>query len=219
MTNLAKLSSANRWTVVVAAAVVIVATALGVAALTDRDTMMQGRGAHAGWSDDPGGRMPMRAVHVAGESDFLAEMIAHHREAVESAGELQRSDRADMRALGEAIVRSQSAQIRQMEAWLRSWYPEQPAADYRPMMRDLASLSGDELDRAFLRDMIGHHMAAVMMSQHLLLRGTEHDDVAELARSIRDDQHDEIIQMQSWLSDWFDEDWRGGMGMMWMSRR
>ena len=36
------------------------------------------------------------------------------------------------------------------------------------MMRDLSGLSGDRLDRTFLEDMIGHHMAAVTMSQRLL---------------------------------------------------
>ena len=41
--------------------------------------------------------------------------------------------------------------------------------------------------------MVGHHMAAVMMSQQLLMRGLdEHRAVADLARTIRDDQMDEI---------------------------
>jgi hypothetical protein len=51
------------------------------------------------------------------------------------------------------------------------------------------------------------------MSQHLLWRGTDHEDVAQLAGKIRDDQHAEIIQMQRWLAQWFDIDWRHGMGM------
>jgi uncharacterized protein (DUF305 family) len=100
------------------------------------------------------------------------------------------------------------------DAWLADRYPEQSTTvDYRPMMRDLSGLSGDRLDRAFLQDMISHHMAAVMMSQHLLWRGTDHEEVAALAQSIRDDQHAEINQMQRWLTQWFDTDWRGmGMG-------
>ena len=82
------------------------------------------------------------------------------------------------------------------------------------MMRDLAGLSADRLDRTFLEDMIGHHMAAVMMSQHLLWRGTDHEEVGDLARSIRDDQHAEIIRMQRWLALWFDADMHTmGMGM------
>ena len=142
------------------------------------------------------------------EPDYLVEMIAHHREAVAAAGELARSDRPEMRAFGESIVVTQTAQIEQMTSWLAEWYPDvSTATDYQPMMRDLTGLSGDRLDRAFLQDMIRHHMAAVMMSQHLLWRGTAHDDVARLARTIRDDQHAEIIQMQRWLTQWFHAGW------------
>lgn len=177
--------------------VMITATLAGVAVL--------------GLDDDrrPGtGPMIMGVFASADESDYLVEMVAHHGEAVEAAGELARSDRPAMRAFGDSIVKSQSAQIDQMSAWLADWYPGQdPDAGYQPMMRDLTELSGDRLDRAFLEDMVGHHMMAVMMSQRLLSQGTDHQEVADLARSIRDDQREEIIQMQRWLSEWFDIDW------------
>lgn len=61
--------------------------------------------------------------------------------------------------------------------------------DYQPMMQDPTAVSGYRLDRAFLQDMIGHHMVAVMLSQYLFSRGTDHQGVAGLAESIRDDQH------------------------------
>jgi len=183
------------------------ATALGVV-IANRDDDTRPR-------MGPGmGPMMMGSAAVASEAEYLAEMIAHHEEAVAAARELARSDRPQMRAFGESIVETQTAQIEQMTAWLADWYPEQSTAvDYRPMMRDLSALSGDRLDRTFLQDMVRHHMAAVMMSQHLLWRGTDHEDVAQLARAIRDDQHAEIIQMQRWLTQWFDLDWRHGMGM------
>lgn len=166
------------------------------------------------------GPMMMGLNASADESDYLVEMVAHHEEAVTAARELARSDRSALRAFGESIVEVQSAQIDQMLAWLDEWYPEQDTdADYQPMMRDLTELSGDRLDQAFLEDMVGHHMMAVMMSQHLLSQGTEHEEVADLARSIRDDQHVEIIHMQRWLSQWFDVDWPGrGRGPGWMGR-
>jgi uncharacterized protein (DUF305 family) len=72
------------------------------------------------------------------------------------------------------------------------------------MMRDLSQLRGDALDRAFLEDMIRHHMMAVMMSQQLLNRQlVEHRDVRPFAESIRDTQTAEIRTMQQWLRDWF----------------
>lgn len=144
-------------------------------------------------------------------------MIAHHQEAVAAAGELARSARPEMRAFGRDIVATQTAQIQQVQAWLADWYPGRSTeGDYQPMMRDLSGLSGDRLDRVFLQDMVGHHMAAVMMSQQLLVRGTaEHDQVSDLARTIRDEQHTEIFWMQDRLTDWFDAGRRGmGPAMM-----
>jgi uncharacterized protein (DUF305 family) len=145
-------------------------------------------------------------AEVDSEAEYLAEMIAHHQEAIEAAGELARSDRPEMRAFGEDIVRSQSAQVEQMTEWLAEWYPEQSLdVDYEPMLRDLTGLSGDRLDRVFLQDMVGHHMMAVMMSMRLLALGPDHDEVADLAETIRDEQHAEIWQMREWLREWFDD--------------
>ena len=172
-------------------------------AVTDDDNWSGHRGAMMSVGNGSG--HGMHGTSVASEYAFLAEMVAHHEEAVMAAGELQRSGRPEMREFGESIVESQTAQIDQMEGWLAEWYADRPGqVDYRPMMRDLSDLSGDELDRVFLEDMIGHHMAAVMMSQQLLARGVaDHEEVEELAATIRDEQHDEIFQMQEWLRDWF----------------
>jgi len=139
------------------------------------------------------------------EFDYLAHMIPHHAEAVAAARNLARSARPEMRAFGARIVQTQSAEIEQMRAWLREWYPNRPTdVAYHPMMRDLSGLSGDELDRAFLDDMIPHHRHAVMMSQYLLRHGVaEHEQVAELARTIRDTQTQEIAQMREWRRAWF----------------
>ena len=141
---------------------------------------------------------------VRSEADYLVEMVAHHEDAIVAASELERSDRRRMRALGRSIVESQSAQVEQMRAWLSAWYPDEDDADYEPMMSDLGGLSGDRLDRRFLREMVPHHMMAVMMSQQLLVRGmAEHDEVATLARTIRDDQRAEIRLMVRWSRAWF----------------
>ena len=165
------------------------------------------------WDEDNWGSMMMGSAAALGEPEYLAEMVAHHQEAVAAASQLARSDRPQMRAFGESIVTTQSAQIEQMMAWLASWYPEQSTTvEYRPMMRDLSGKSDEQLDRTFLQDMIGHHMAAVMMSQQLLWHGTDHEEVAQLAQAIRDDQHAEISQMQRWLAQWFDAAVRHGMG-------
>ncbi|WP_197048593.1 DUF305 domain-containing protein [Streptosporangium roseum] len=146
-------------------------------------------------------------MRVDDEFDYLTQMLPHHQEAVTAARQLRRSERPQMRRLGESIVATQSAEIVKMKAWLDQWYSgRSTAVGYRPMMRDLSKLSGDALDEAFLRDMIPHHMGAIMMSQQLLMRGrAEHEQVAAFARTVRDDQHAEMFQMRQWLADWFGE--------------
>lgn len=186
------------------AAVVVVAMAaalVGVVRLARDDDGRPGSGRGLGMMGAGGSMMGGRGR--LDEAAYLTEMVAHHEEAVVAAHELARSDRPQLRALGTAIVETQTAQVERMRTWLAAWYPDEPPAqDYRPMMDDLSGLSGDRLDRTFLREMVVHHMAAVMMSQHLLLRGVEHDEVAELARAIRDGQHAEIVVMRRWLARW-----------------
>jgi uncharacterized protein (DUF305 family) len=142
-------------------------------------------------------------MRATSEYAYLAEMVPHHLEAIDAAQELRRSERPEVRQLGENIVASQRAQVRLMEGWLDRWYPDRPARDpgYQPMMRDLSGLDGDALDRAFLTDMVRHHMMAIMSSQHLLLSGdVEHPEVADLASAIRDEQREEIVLMHRLLS-------------------
>jgi len=185
------------------AAVVVLATTAAAVSMSGRD------GSNDEWMPGWHGGHAMGGDLADNEFSYLTEMVTHHQEAVDAARHLARSERPQMRAFGRDIVATQSAQINQMNGWLAAWYPgRQTEQDYRPMMRDLSGLEGDRLDRAFLQDMVVHHMAAVRMSQQLLARGSaDHADVAELARTIRDAQHAEIFQMQSWLTAWFGTGW------------
>jgi len=224
--------------VAVLAAVVVLTTTAAAVTMSIRNDG-DGNRSHpmmrAGASNDPGPDTPFggwmpgggRGLMMGGpvardEFSYLTHMVAHHQEAVEAARHLTRSGRPQMRAFGRDIVATQSAQIDRMKGWLATWYAGRSTdADYRPMMRDLSGLSGDRLDRVFLQDMVVHHMAAVMSSQQLLAHGrAEHPQVETLARTIRDEQHAEIFQMQSWLTTWFGVSWRPGRagmgrGSMW----
>lgn len=146
------------------------------------------------------GMMDAMQVDIESELDFLTHMIPHHQEAVATAVYLRdNSERPEMKGFAEEIIETQSAEIAQMKDWLETWYPdEQYSVDYQPMMRNLENLEGNALDRAFLEDMIPHHMTAVMMSQQLLARGlSEHEEVATLATIIRDSQRNEIQNQPS----------------------
>ena len=148
----------------------------------------------------------MQGSHVDSEFAYLTQMIPHHTEAVAAAEALlARSDRPEMKDFAQSIIATQTAQIDEMKADLARWYPgRDTTAEYTPMMRDLSQLAGDELDQAFLQDMIPHHGMAVMMSQQLLARDlAEHQEVTDLATTIRDEQRAEIMTMMEWLQSWF----------------
>lgn len=136
------------------------------------------------------------------EFDYLAQMIAHDRETVAAAMQLRRSSAPEMRRLGERVVATQTAEIATMKAWLAKWYPGRSTmVGYQPMMRDLSKLSGDTLNKTFLKGMIPHHKVAVMMSQRLIRHGSlRHKGVAVFARKVRDTKHAEISQMQRQLA-------------------
>jgi uncharacterized protein (DUF305 family) len=190
----------RRVIVVVVAALALVALGASGAVLARSDD--RPRWGDSGMAEGMAGRMAgVAGVRATDEAAWLREMVAHHQEAVSAAGELTRSEEPAMRAFGRRIVADQSAQVRLMEGWLGRWYPGEPSGStYEPMMRDLTDLTGETLDRVFLQDMIGHHMAAVMMSQQLLVRGLDvHDEVTELARTIRNDQMREIRWMRARL--------------------
>lgn len=68
------------------------------------------------------------------------------------------------------------------------------------MMRNLSNLSGAELDKVFLEDMIMHHMGAVMMSQSVQPY-IEHKELTDLTKAIVETQTVEIQQMKKMLGE------------------
>ena len=167
---------------------------------------MNGTDGMTGGMSSTGGMSGMSDMKVTDEFSYVTMMIPHHEEAIKAAEVLKAgTDRSEMREFAQKIIDTQTREVNQMRSWLAAWYPgRDTAVDYTPMMRDLTGLRGDALDRAFLEDMIPHHMAAVMMSQQLLSAGlADHAEVEPFAQTIRDSQRTEIMTMRGWLSDWF----------------
>jgi uncharacterized protein (DUF305 family) len=192
------------------ARVLVLATGLMLAALASAQGPMHGSAGRGG--------MPHGGAMTTGdEATFLAHMIPHHQEAIASAESLlARTERPELQALLRDIIESQTVQVDSMTEWVARWHPETPTdVDYAPMMRDLSDAPVADAERAFLEDMVMHHMMAVRDAHLFLSRGVvEHDAVATLARGIVDEQTRELAVMQALLADWFGAGWRGSMGMM-----
>lgn len=149
------------------------------------------------------GGMDHSMMMVSSERDFLEGMIPHHQEAVDTAKEVieRGGSTPEIKALAEAIVVAQEKEIAEMKVWYQAWYGvayEPKEGDYTPMMRELANLSGAELDKRFLEDMIMHHMGAIMMARSVL-PFIEHQEIANLAVAIRTTQTAEIELMRDML--------------------
>lgn len=149
----------------------------------------------------------MHSMHdVSSEYEFLAGMIPHHQEAVDTSRTIAaRTVRPELRAFTEGIARDQEREIGMMREWLARWYPGRSGkAEYRLMMRPTAGLSPDRADRAWLEDMIMHHRMAVMMADSVLRGGfSSRPETMELARTIVEAQNREIEVMEKWLAEWY----------------
>ena len=57
------------------------------------------------------------------EIEFMQMMITHHEKAIKEARQcLDKAGHAELRTLCQNIIRTQSAEIAQMQTWLCQWY-------------------------------------------------------------------------------------------------
>ena len=146
------------------------------------------------------GGMDHSMMMVKSEREFLEGMIPHHQEAVDTAKEViaRGGSTPEIKKLAEDIIVAQEKEIAMMKEWYQRWYGETYVADpkdYKPMMRDLSTLSGAALDRVFLQDMVMHHMGAIMMAQSVQPH-IEHQEMTDLTKAIVETQTAEIELMR-----------------------
>jgi uncharacterized protein (DUF305 family) len=59
------------------------------------------------------------------DKEFIEQMVPHHQMAIMMAHMTLNSDHQEMRELGSSIIRSQSAEVEQMQEWYYTWYGTQ----------------------------------------------------------------------------------------------
>lgn len=158
---------------------------------------------------------------------FMTGMIAHHAQAlVMSRLAPENNASAEIQRLAARIINAQKDEISSMQRWLRDReqpVPEiqieglnliveiegEPYTSYKKMhgvlsqeqIEELASASGSEFNRLFLKYMIEHHSGAVHMVDNLFgTDGAAQDEEAfRLASDIQVDQRTEIERMNLML--------------------
>jgi uncharacterized protein (DUF305 family) len=164
---------------------------------------------------------------------FVSQMIPHHQTAVEMAGYAPaRGERPQIRALGKAIIASQSTEITEMQAAakrLGATVDEMPShadggmdhsmhgggsmaaaaktlgipMDDMGMSMDMTSLAkAKPFDRAFIDMMTPHHEGAILMARAELRKGQD-PELKRIATAIIAAQTKELRQMSSWRQRWY----------------
>lgn len=179
------------------------------------------------WADAPTDGRAGRA-----EVRFMQGMIDHHQMAIDMATHCLANleGHEEVQAICQAVIDAQSAEIEQMQGWLRDWYnidyaPVSMLSDDRMddphaghgesesdldtdppmtmgMMAGLNRVSGADYAITWLEAMIDHHDDAIHMSERVL-NYAQHPDLIDLANRIITDQTAEIDQMEGLLTEGF----------------
>ncbi len=171
--------------------------------------------------DDMGHNMDLGPADATYDLRFIDGMIPHHEGAVAMAeAALEHSQRPEIRQLAENIIAAQQVEIKQMQDWRTTWYPDAPTVPIMyhaemkhdmPMdqammgaMRMDMDLGGadDEFDLRFINAMIPHHEGAVVMAEDLQNKSNR-PELQTLAEAIITSQQAEIDQMKQWRQEWY----------------
>src|SRR5947209_3974075 len=161
---------------------------------------------------------------------FMQGMIGHHSQALAMVALIpSRTNRTDIRALGERIRVSQQDEIKLMKQWLLDRHQQLPSSPMAhsnanghdmqmpgmamsdtlmpgmltaQQMTELENASGAQFDALFLKDMIQHHEGALTMVARLL--GTtgsgQEPEIFRFAAEVDTDQRAEIARMSALLA-------------------
>lgn len=138
---------------------------------------------------------------------FLQMMIPHHQQAVDISNlALKTSKDPELLALAKTIRDAQSAEIIQMNAWLKDANVNTGmghSMDGMGGMLDdselsaLAASTGKTFDTLWLKGMIGHHDGAIHMTT--MIKDASNPEIKAFGENVVKDQSAQIVQMNAML--------------------
>ena len=145
--------------------------------------------------------MKMDHTKITSEEQFIAEMIPHHQEAVDTSKVIVANwETAVVKNLAQAIIDWQSSEITMLKGWLASQYPNSTyKSSYMAMMRSLSNLTDHELEDTYMEDMVKHHEAAIQMAKQVL-DITQKPEIVKFANDVITTQSTEIAEFKKLLA-------------------
>lgn len=142
----------------------------------------------------------MNHATITSEEQFIAEMIPHHQEAVDTATVIvSKGENPTLKKIAQAIIDGQSSEITMLKWWLSSWYSSSTyKASYQNMMRPLDMISWHDLEDQFMEDMIKHHEWAIKMAQQVL-DISQKPEIVKFANDVINAQSSEITEFKKLL--------------------
>jgi uncharacterized protein (DUF305 family) len=148
-----------------------------------------------------------RGRDPAYDQAFMRRMAAHHAQGVQIAAlGAARAQDPHLRALSKLMAASQTGEIKVLQAWWRSWFPDSlppasaaecltmPGMLSEAQLAALGAARGAAFDPLFVRLMTQHHLGAIAMADEAL--GKAQDvRIRAMAHAIRHAQTGEIALM------------------------
>lgn len=154
----------------------------------------------AGCTDDSSSKAPAPPAIPQDDVALIDGMVPHHQMAIDMANEeLARGASADVKQMAQSMIDKQRQEIDLLQGIRKDLTGSTAVArvnDEHAMadMSELRSLSGNELDVAFLQDMIPHHASAVVMA-HRAMPNLTRADLMDFAHATIDGQTKEMADM------------------------
>jgi uncharacterized protein (DUF305 family) len=196
------------------ALILIVTTTRPVSAqqmIMDHDMSMNKENIFLSLMDTMMVRMDQIKHYQSPGSEFLSQMIPHHKGAVDMAEyEIQHGKDFTMIQLAKSILAEQTTEIQQMEIWLKQTpegirvlpqhFKDAMDKSMDTMMKNmLPNTDLTNIDKAFAVVMIPHHQAAIDMAKSVIIYSTD-EKIRAFANQLISSEQVEIEQMNIFLN-------------------
>lgn len=189
---------------IIAAGIAVLAIGGGVLALNQTKSDNKGTDVSASMHEKMSSSKLSTLMGDKFDEAFINDMVEHHTGAVAMAKLVDtEAKNPKIQELARAIIATQTKEIADMKSWSEKWgynfeAPKQSAiAD---MTAPLSGKSGNDLDKAFLSEMIGHHQSAIDMAI-LTSANANHAEIKTLGQQIETTQMSEIMLMQDFAKE------------------